>query len=855
MAKRRHTWRRSASTTTRTKSQEKWDHEEYAEIIPRSELEESAPLDGQPDPGGTTHRPPSMRGFFDARHTRAFAASSTLPDDFFIDVHDLQTQIEDSENDPEWSLEQHYTLVEKIESSESQQLGAQVKLLESVRELESKLTKARADLQASVARKASTPNPLADKTEPESMTLTKEDYKGLVDLYHYTHMRRFGPDAPDHSPTPLLLQDYAFKMSEDFGTPDAFAKYYIDDENYESPLKAIEDALRSKQLREIAVMQAFVDLLVDDQSSNRALHDIYLKLPSPGVAYLPTSLIRLFLQRMSTPWTKSEKSMLRYLSLIDDMQRANLPISRSEWSSAIYLAGRSFARVTSGDMRSAFKLWRQMEHEAGVESSHVTFNILFDIAVRAGKYPIAQSLLKEMHERGLKLNRLGRVSLIYYYGLRGDGDSVRKAYRDFVDAGEIVDTLVLNCVIAALLNAQEPTAAEQIYERMKNLQQRFQLRQRPDGSETLYLRYPHGGHAATIDRELASNSLGRVLLRASQLKSKLPEHHSELQSVMPLTPNLSTFRSMISYHANVSGNLNRLTVLMNEMIEVFNLPFQSVNFQVLFKGFALHGTMGDPDCTWNLNRLNLAWDACRNSIKEAQAARRASRETVDVPKPTLSTVNEVEAADLSSESLLLRGLPKRKKLSTWDDFVVDLAVFPRQRRRDIERVHTQLFDDELLEARKFHNPFFQQRPSPPSSQETYYPLGLGHTKLDHEEGEYTLPSPVEAIAPEDPNAVSEYPDQRAEDTKERRQEQVDTESPVDEEEERPLPHEIRATRPLICWLLRAYARCSGDRDKVEEVWNSARKIWRPIDEFDKQSVYRVLRRCLRDCDRYGDHKM
>ncbi|RMZ86251.1 hypothetical protein DV737_g118, partial [Chaetothyriales sp. CBS 132003] len=851
-----------------------WDHEEYAEVVPRSEIVGWRPV--SPDPSA----PSSFRGFFDSHQTAAFAAGSTLPHAWFVDVHNLQQKARGAEPD---GGEQH----------------AQIKLLQAVRELETKLAHAKADLASSLSHdKASSAqthhdsshrapgtmtltkedrnvtnedrnatnedsnatNEDSNATNEDSnatndnsnaMTLTKEDYKGLVDLYYYTHMRRFGPDAPDHSPTPLLLQDYAFKLSEDFAPPDAFAHYYVDEDGYQSPLRDIEKALQSRQLREIAVMQAFVDLLLDDHSSNKALFDAYKQLPSPGVAYLPTGVIRLFLQRMSTPWAKSEKAMLRYLSLIDDMQRANLPISRAEWSSAIYLAGRSFPRVTTHDMKFAFKLWREMEQEAGVRSHHVTFNILFDIAVRAGKFPIAQSMLKEMHDRGLKLNRLGRVTLIFYHGLREDGDAVRKAYRDFVDAGEIVDTLVLTCVMASLFNAGEPTAAEQIYERMKDLQKRFQLRQRPDGSDTLYMRYPKGAHSATIDRQMASNSLNRVLLKAINLKRVLPEHHQELQSIMPLTPTYRTFGTMIAHHANVSGDLNRLTVIMNEMVDLFHLPFRPVHFQLLFKGFALHGSMNDH-CTWNLQRLDLAWSACKAAIEAAAAtasARRvgsgnsaapaasapaASAPAASAPEPTLATIQDIEAVDPCTQQPTQPALPKRKKLSAWNELVVDLALFPRQRRRDIQRVHSQLFDDD----NDHHQGLHAKPSSSPSSpnQESYYPLGLGHTDLDQEEGEYTLPSPVEAIAPNHQNS-SIFPEAREA-------------SEASEADRRRPSTEFRATRPMICWLLRAYATCSGRRDKVHEVWTDARRLWRPLDDYDKQSAYRVLRRCLRDCDRH-----
>ncbi|RMZ92299.1 hypothetical protein DV736_g486, partial [Chaetothyriales sp. CBS 134916] len=824
-------------------SNQLWDHEEYAEVVPRSDMVDWRPVSpDQSGPDATSPRPSapsSFRGFFDSHQTAAFAAAfaagSTLPQAWFVDVHNLLQKVRNAEPDsaPPPSP--------SAESEASRRLGAQVKLLQAVRELETKLALAKADLASSLSHAKVSSAQIEDDSShhaPDAMTLTREDYKGLVDLYYYTHMRRFGPDAPDHSPTPLLLQDYAFKLSEDFGPPDAFAHYYIDEDGYQSPLRDIDKALQSRQIREISMMQAFVDLLLDDHSSNKALFEAYKQLPSPGVAYLPAGVIRLFLQRMSTPWAKSGSAMLRYLSLIDDMQRANLPISRAEWSSAIYLAGRSFPRVTTHDMKFAFKLWREMEQEAGVQSHHVTFNILFDIAVRAGKFPIAQSMLKEMHDRGLKLNRLGRVTLIFYHGLREDGDAVRKAYRDFVDAGEIVDTLVLTCVMASLFNAGEPTAAEQIYERMKDLQKRFQLRQRPDSSDTLYMRYPKGAHSATIDRQMASNSLNRVLVKAVNLKRVLPEKHEELQSIMPLTPNSKTFGTMIAHHANVSGDLNRLTVIMNEMVDLFHLPFRPVHFQLLFKGFALHGSMNEH-CTWNLQRLDLAWSSCKTAVQPAAAATRRAKKgaatAASALEPTLATIQEIEAISPSAQQSTQPGLPKRKKLSAWNELVVDLALFPQQRRRDIERVHSQLFDDDGDDDGNGGNPL-HATPSPnPSSpkQETYYPLGLGHTDLDQEEGEYTLPSPVEAIAPYHQN-----PSNFGEEHKDN-----------DADERRPST-EFRATRPMICWLLRAYATCSGRRDKVHEVWADARRLWRPLDDYDKQSVYRVLRRCLRDCDRH-----
>merc|ERR1711939_332153 len=87
------------------------------------------------------------------------------------------------------------------------------------------------------------------------------------------------------------------------------------------------------------------------------------------------------------------------------------------------------------------------------------------------------------------------------------------------------------------------------------------------------------------------------------------------------------------------------------------------------------------------------------------------------------------------------------------------------------------------------------------------------------------------------------------------QEQDRQENEEDSRDARPIPvsskHQVQPTRTLICWLLRAYTVCTGDRKKVEEVWRSVRKLWKTPDQHDRDNVARVLRRCLRDCDRYG----
>ena len=679
-------------------------------------------------------------------------------------------------------------------------LTEQLRLIRAVRKLEKKLAHAHSDLQRAMAKKPP-PRPVSrdspadipalSNRDSTPILLSKEDYMNLVDLYFYSHKDRFSPDYPDSSPTPALLDEYSFQLSSDFSKPSNVKPLTEEEQEDISVLKDVEEMLKSRQLREITVMQAFVNLLLDDSSPNRALFEVYRKLPDPGVAYLPRGVVRLFLQRMSTPWVKSERAMLRYLSLIDDMQKANLPITSGEWSSAIYLAGRTFSRVQDSDVAAAFRIWKEMEEQAGVQATNVTFNILFDIAVRAGKFVLGEAVLKEMHSRGLKLNRLGRVSLIFYHGLRGDGDGVRKAYRDFVEAGEIVDTLVLNCVMISLINAQEPIAAEQIYERMKRLQARMLKGKTEDNEDALFLRYSLPG-SNMIDREMASNHLGRILVNASRLKNALPEHREELQQLMPLTPDYITFRNLISHHARTSGDLDRLTVLMQEMHELFDLPFNATIFQILFRGFAIHGGSNLPDAKWSNKRLEIVWQACLSAMKNAKSQQPPPLTEVEgaVTVPPM-----VEGETMPLKEVMSQNRPVRQ-MTSWQAFITEFVFSPE------ERVKIQGYRS----SESFSSPFFKPDPDP-----------MEEAAAEHDGDDvYTLPAATETVAP-----LSQPRRETA---------------------------EVKPTKALVVWLIRAYAKCTGSRIRLEEIWGTIRRLWRPQDLGERDAAIRVLRKALRQCD-------
>lgn len=336
----------------------------------------------------------------------------------------------------------------------------------------------------------------------------------------------------------------------------------------------------------------FLEAIEDPDTANEELFRRYQDLPFPGVSHISEGFRRRLLHRLSVFEKRTESAILRYLSVVDDMKAASLPLVHSEWSSAIHLVGRCYSKVSDVEVEAALRIWKEMEQEAGLKGTSVTFNILFDIAAKAGKFSLAEMILKEMKARNLELRRFAYVGLIYYYGLKGDGDGVREAYRHLVDAGQIVDTSVLNCVIVSLLRADEPDAAEQVYERMKLMHARRGRRKLPPNSWK------------------QSRELGRLLEKAAWIL-KSTEEKAKLQDEQSLAPNRRTFVILLAHHVSRTGELQRVATLLDDM-QLLGIGIHGRLFMEIFRGFANHG--GIRYSPWTSTRLESVWSALQNTL-------------------------------------------------------------------------------------------------------------------------------------------------------------------------------------------------------------------------------------------------
>ncbi|TVY82456.1 Pentatricopeptide repeat-containing protein [Lachnellula suecica] len=328
------------------------------------------------------------------------------------------------------------------------------------------------------------------------------------------------------------------------------------------------------------------------------LYQIYRTLPGPRAPYLPAPLRAKFLRHLYTVEQKDEVSMLRYLSVVDDLKNSAIPLNIVEWNSAISFAARYVTRSSEIEVEAALHMFKEMEHVAGIRANGTTFNILFDVASKAGKFTLAEMIYKEMNSRALEHDRYHHVSLIHYQGLQRNGDGARAAYRTLVESCEIVDTVVLNAMISALILSSEPNSAENIYERMKH------IHLNRDSDTPLPTR-----------SFLAQREITRVLKRLAKRSKFNKRKRDAFQNKAIVAPDLQTYRILVNYFATKAGDLNKTATLLQEM-RWFKVPLHGALFLALFKGFSLHG--GIRYTHWSEHRLESVWNAYSFAVKRGE---------------------------------------------------------------------------------------------------------------------------------------------------------------------------------------------------------------------------------------------
>ncbi|KAI9930880.1 hypothetical protein ASPWEDRAFT_34623 [Aspergillus wentii DTO 134E9] len=543
--------------------------------------------------------------------------------------------------------------------------------------------------------------------------------------------------------------------------------------------KQVRDATaNSIDAVDVLSVERFLEALWDEKKSNQYIFRLYRELPCPGVSHLSKRSRGALLRRFATPPNRRWVDARRYLALVEDMIAAKLPMSRSLWSSAIHLAGRASGKVFKRDLVRAIGIWQQMEHVAGVKSDDVVFTILFDIAIKASQFTVADRLIDEMTKRGIEFNREGKVSKMYYHGMRHDADGVRQTYDEFVSSGEIVDTVVLNCLLVSLIRAGEVKTADQLYHRMLQAQATVQ-KEIDFYGEQVAEHLPMLSSEFNIYRK-RNKKLGKVLKISAALKDKLPEHHRTIQDALPMTPDTRTFHILLSFHAHQSGNLNGFMSVLGDMENAFAIPPRGMIYLLLFEGFAYHGGRKKY---WSADRLREAWKTYLRALYESR--NRLYHESRNRPSDRFSLRRE----PLVWENPLISGTASRVGKPALPSDMPSGLYTPLPLGKPAAKDEADKDQDEHIEKK-------------------------GET--NSEEAECSTNG--EMVESHDDIDVDELFNDRLR----------NQQTPQDEleEMERQIENGVFLGRRMIIIILRAFGACCGPKE-VMEVWLQIERIWQP----------------------------
>ncbi|KAI0467886.1 hypothetical protein F4859DRAFT_228146 [Xylaria cf. heliscus] len=313
--------------------------------------------------------------------------------------------------------------------------------------------------------------------------------------------------------------------------------------------------------------------------------DLYQALPERRPMHISTRARYLLMSALASVEHKDQKSMLRYFAVVADIKNSGFALTTPQWNWAISFASRYVATTTDVEAEAALQLWRSMEKEANVKGNEVTFNILFDCASKAGEFNLAEMIYQEMLNRKYTFNRYHHVSLIHFFGLKQDSSGVRAAYREMVEAGEMIDTVVCNGLIASFIRCGEEQSAEWVYKKMKASNKNIPV-------------IPHRDY-----------TMAKAITKALQMFARVGYKHPSMRSIFQksvlLSPDLHTYRILVSHYGIQLGDLSKVAQFLEEM-KACMVPLHGVIFLALFKSFAAHG---GPRSDWNTERLNSVWEA------------------------------------------------------------------------------------------------------------------------------------------------------------------------------------------------------------------------------------------------------
>jgi hypothetical protein len=206
----------------------------------------------------------------------------------------------------------------------------------------------------------------------------------------------------------------------------------------------------------------------------------------------------------------------------------------------------------------------------------------------------------------------------------------------------------MNCVMLSLIRAGEGAAAESVFGKMKTLhEEKFGIAgpQSWQAQKRLGRFLDHTARALREERNTMQNSFFGTAFSNEDRKEAI-------QNATPLAPNARTYRILIAYHAETSGDFERIRDLMVEMSDRGLAIHGSVYFLCL-KGFIDHGGVHRWRSAWRHMALEELWADFIAAAAAASSSSSAPTTTADLDidpaRPSRTVVPSEILEDASSD--------------------------------------------------------------------------------------------------------------------------------------------------------------------------------------------------------------
>ncbi|CAG8474796.1 14064_t:CDS:1 [Acaulospora colombiana] len=184
------------------------------------------------------------------------------------------------------------------------------------------------------------------------------------------------------------------------------------------------------------------------------------------IQYLTRNDFRHVIELITQNASERSENFRRLTIVIDDMKSRQFNIARYDFHAIISYFARSGHRIGRRDVIRALSMFYIMKNLAEVRPNITTYNVMFNIAVKASQFEIALRLIHDMTKQGLKPGVKIFTSLIHNLATKCEFAKLTRTLDLMSKFGISPDSHTWNTVIWAHMKSGDLKSAMSVYSKM-----------------------------------------------------------------------------------------------------------------------------------------------------------------------------------------------------------------------------------------------------------------------------------------------------------------------------------------------------------------------------------------------------